>query len=119
MVLASIWPTTVEGWVALITVICTAIGAIAALVPTVIKLVKSLGEIAKNKNWKKILVIISKTVVEAEKTAKSGAEKKEIVVNAVKTFCVEAGVEWTAELAKQVSDAIDDVIAVHNQLSGK
>lgn len=118
MIMASnFWPQTAEGWVALIGVMCTAIGALIALIPVVIKLVKAMAELVKNKNWKAIFSLIQKTVVTAESESKDGKTKKEIVMATAKTFCTENKIEWTEELQKQVGDAIDSVIAIHNALN--
>lgn len=47
----SFWPVTAEGWITLISFIVGFIGAVAALIPTVIKLVKKGKELIANKDW--------------------------------------------------------------------
>jgi len=101
---------------AIIALICTLIGAIGGLIPVIIKLVAALKEIAKNKNWLKIVGAIKEAIIKAEATGKSGAEKKQIVIDAVIAFCGTIGVVVDNALLKQISDAIDDLIKVSNDL---
>lgn len=103
--------------ITLITLICGLIGAVGALIPTLVKLFNALKEIVKNKNWEKIIKIAYKAVEEAEKTGKSGAEKKEIAIAAVKAGCAEAGIELDVEQANKLADYIDELIEYFNNMS--
>lgn len=118
-VLTSVWPGTVEGWCTLIGLIIGLIGAIAALIPTIIKLVKSLKTIVKDKNWAKIKEIAKAAMKSAEESKKSGSEKKELVINAVKAGCSELGIEIDQELIDNLSKYIDDSIDWFNAMKKK
>ncbi len=107
LVLASIWPTTVEGWVTLITLFCGLIGAIAGLIPLAIKVVKKGKELVKNKNWEKIKEITKAAMEKAQASGKAGADKKAMVMEAVKAACKEAEIEFDEELINQLSNYID------------
>lgn len=106
----SFWPTTAEGWVGIITFIIGFIGAIVALIPVSIKLVKRGKELIKNKDWAKIKEIADTAMKTAESTGKTGAEKKEIVIAAVKAGCAEAGIIIDEKLLKDLADYIDTTI---------
>lgn len=106
----SFWPTTAEGWVGIITFIIGFIGAIVALIPVSIKLVKRGRELVKNKDWAKIKEIADTAMKTAESTGKTGAEKKEIVIAAVKAGCEKAGIVIDEKLLKDLADYIDTTI---------
>lgn len=106
----SFWPTTAEGWVGIITFIIGFIGAIVALIPVSIKLVKRGKELIKNKDWAKIKEIADTAMKTAESTGKTGAEKKEIVIVAVKAGCEKAGIVIDEKLLKDLVDYIDTTI---------
>lgn len=106
----SFWPTTAEGWAGIITFIIGFIGAIAALIPVSIKLVKRGKEIVKNKDWAKIKEIADTAMKTAEATGKTGAEKKEIVIASVKAGCEAAGIVIDETLLQNLADYIDVTI---------
>lgn len=115
--MASIWPATVEGWVTLIGLMIGLIGAIAALIPTIVKLCKSLKTIVKEKNWSKIKEIADSAMKAAEESNKSGAEKKELVINTVKAGCKAAGIEIDDGLIESLSKYIDETIEWFNDMN--
>jgi len=117
MVFANFWPTTVEGWVGLISLIVGLVGAIVALVPTIIKLVKTLKQVIKDKNWAKIMKMALAAMKQAEASHKDGKEKKQIVVEAVKAGCEELGIELDEKLLQDLSDYVDSLIHWHNEMS--
>ena len=110
-ILGSIWPTTVEGWVNLVVFIVGFVAAVAALVPTVIKLAKKGAELVKNKNWSKIEKIAMAAMRAAEETGKKGAEKQQMVIDAVRSGCAEAGILVSDDDLKKLVSYIDETIA--------
>lgn len=116
LILTSIWPSTVEGWVGLITLIVGLVGAIAALVPTLIKLFKAGKKLIKEKNWKKIMEIADAAMKEAEKVGEKGT-KKEMVIAAVKKGCEEAGIELEEELLQDLYGYIEECIEWFNGMN--
>ena len=117
MIIMSIWPSTVEGWVGLITLICGLIAAIATLVPTFVKLFNTVKELVKEKNWKKITQIAINAIRAAEQSGMSGADKKEMVIAAVKAGCAEAGIELDDEQLVRLADYIDEMIKYFNDMT--
>ena len=98
MILASIWPATVEGWIGLISLLVGLIGAIGALIPVIIKLVKTLKEIVKNKNWNEIKDIAKAAMTTVEEYHKSHPEmtsddKLNMALDIIQAGCKEIGVE--------------------------
>lgn len=116
VVLAGLWPSDVGGWVTLISLIVGLVGAAAALVPTAIKLIKSLKTLVKNKNWKQIIAIADKAMESAEASGEAGATKKEAVIAAVKAGCEEAGIEIDQSLLDDLGKYIDEAIAWYNKM---
>lgn len=113
----SFWPTTAGGWIGLISLIIGLIGSISALIPTAIKLFAAVKELVKNKNWTKIMAIADKAMEEAEKSGKSGAEKKEMAISIVSASCKELGVALDEELLTKLATYIEDTIAYFNDMT--
>jgi hypothetical protein len=116
-IILNIWPTTVSGWVSLISLLVGLVGTIAALIPTIIKLIKALKTIAKNKDWEKIKNIAVAAIESAEASQKTGSEKKQAVIDAVKEGCKEAGVELSDDLLESLSTYIDSMISYFNNMN--
>lgn len=110
------WITTANGIIALITglvgLIGTGIGAFYA-VKNFISLTK---EKSKNEIWSMIMTIADSAMNEAEKTGKSGADKKTMVIESVKAGCKSAGLNID-NFIDQLSDYIDDTITFVNKMS--
>lgn len=103
--------------ITLITLIAGLIGAIAALIPTFIKLKECLVDIVKNKNWAKIMQVAMSAMKTVEASGKTGADKKQMVVNIVTQSCANLEIELDAELIKRLSDYIDDTIDFVNSMN--
>lgn len=74
------------------------IGAIGALIPVIIKLVKTLKEIVKNKNWNEIKDIAKAAMTTVEEYHKSHPEmtsddKLNMALDIIQAGCKEIGVE--------------------------
>ena len=63
--------------------ILSIISGIVTCVPLVITLVKVLRDLYKEKNWDKLVVIVSKFIAEAETLYSDGESKKEYVMKSV------------------------------------
>ena len=115
MILTSIteWITTANGIVTLITglvgLIGTGVGAFFAI--------KNWVAILKTKNsqeiWAMIMNMADAAMKEAEVSGKSGADKKQMVIDVVKAGCKAAGVNMDLFI-DQLSDYIDQTIAFVN-----
>lgn len=117
IVLESIWPTTVEGWINLIVFVAGFIAAVAVLIPVAIKLVKKGAELVKNKNWSKIQEIAMAAMKEAEASGKKGSEKQQMVIDAVVTGCKEAGIEVSEDDLNNLASYINTTIDWFNKMN--
>ena len=116
MIFLNIWPTTVEGWVGLIILIIGLISALAGLIPTLIKLKSALRELASNKNYSKLIKIAKKSMVVAQASGKTGAEKQEMVVNAIKAGAAELEIEINDEDINKLINSIKDLKNFFNEM---
>jgi hypothetical protein len=64
-------------------IIISILSGIATCIPLVIKLINYVKALAKEKNWNKLIVVVSKLMAEAETLYPDGASKKEYVINSV------------------------------------
>ena len=64
-------------------IIISILSGIAACIPLVIKLVDYVKALAKEKNWSKLVVIVSNFIAEAEALYPDGASKRDYVINSV------------------------------------
>lgn len=107
------WITTANGIITLLTgligLIGTGIGAYFA--------VKNWFKVLKTKNaqeiWSMIMNMADAAMKEAEASEKSGVDKKQMVVDAVKAGCKAAGVDMSMFI-DQLSDYIDQTISFVN-----
>lgn len=110
------WITTANGIITLITglmgLIGTGIGAYFA--------VRNWITVLKTKNgqeiWNLIVEMADSAMKEAEKSYLSGADKKAMVLNMVKTSCKSAGVNLDFFI-NQLSDYIDQTISFVNDMT--
>ena len=109
---------TVQEIIALVTGLCglvsAGIGAYFAI--------KNWITVTKNKNaqeiWAMVMEIADTAMKEAEKSCKTGADKKTMVINAVKASCKAAGLDVDLFI-DQLSDYIDQTISFVNEMSKK
>ena len=109
---------TVQEIIALVTGLCglvsAGIGAYFAI--------KNWVKVTKNKNaqeiWVMIMEIADTAMKEAEKSCKTGADKKTMVIDAVKASCKAAGLDLDLFI-DQLSDYIDQTISFVNDMSKK
>ena len=109
---------TVQEIIALVTGLCglvsAGIGAYFAI--------KNWIAVTKNKNaqeiWAMIMEIADTAMKEAEKSCKTGADKKTMVIDTVKASCKAAGLDLDLFI-DQLSDYIDQTISFVNDMSKK
>ena len=64
-------------------IVISILSGIAACIPLVIKLVDYVKALAKEKNWGKLVIIVTNFMTEAETLYPDGASKKDYVINSV------------------------------------
>jgi hypothetical protein len=72
-----------EVWIQIIVPIIT---GLAAAIPLVIKLIDSTKQAIKEKNWTAVMQMVLKLMTEAEENYATGTEKKEYVLDSVKSL---------------------------------
>lgn len=69
-----------------INVIISVISGLAVCIPLTIQLVKFIKKAIKEKNWASVVQLVLKLMEEAEQNFKTGAEKKEYVLDSIKAL---------------------------------
>ena len=109
---------TVQELIALVTGLC---GLISAGIGAYFA-IKNWIAVTKNKNaqeiWAMIMEIADAAMKEAEKSCKTGADKKTMVIESVKASCKVAGLDIDLFI-DQLSDYIDQTISFVNAMSKK
>ena len=109
---------TVQEIIALVTGLC---GLISAGIGAYFA-IKNWIAVTKNKNaqeiWAMIMEIADTAMKEAEKSCKTGADKKAMVIESVKASCKAAGLDLDLFI-DQLSDYIDQTISFVNDMSKK
>ena len=109
---------TVQELIALVTGLC---GLISAGIGAYFA-IKNWIAATKNKNaqeiWAMIMEIADAAMKEAEKSCKTGADRKTMVIESVKASCKAAGLDLDLFI-DQLSDYIDQTISFVNDMSKK
>ena len=84
--------------------------------------IKNWIKVTKNKNaqeiWAMIMEMADAAMKEAERSCKTGADKKKMVIESVKASCKAAGLDLDLFI-DQLSDYIDQTISFVNDMSKK
>ena len=109
---------TVQEIIALVTGLC---GLISAGIGAYFA-IKNWIKVIKNKNaqeiWAMIMEMADAAMKEAERSCKTGADKKKMVIESVKASCKAAGLDLDLFI-DQLSDYIDQTISFVNDMSKK
>lgn len=101
------WLETANGIVTLIISLISLLSAGVSVFFLVKTLIATMKKNTTEQNWKLIMKIADAAMVEVEKSSAKGAEKKQMVIDAVKAGCKEAGIEC--------DDFIDQLVAYIDQ----
>ena len=85
------------------------VAAVVPMVPLVIALITFVKKSIQEKNWKQMVNLALKLIVEAEGLFVTGAEKKDYVMKLVKAAAEE--INYTVD-EKALSDLIDSIVSV-------
>lgn len=107
---------TINGLVALITGLVGLIGTGVSAYFAIKNFITATKTKSVNEIWSLIQSIADSAIKEAEKTCASGADKKRMVVDAVKAGCKAAGVNID-QFIDQLSDYIDSTITFVNDMT--
>jgi len=112
------WITPAQQLIALITALVGLIGTGIGAFFTIRGYIKAAKEKSRKEIWNTITTAADAAIKEAEKSGKSGADKKQMVIDIVKASCEAAGLDISA-FVDQLSAYIDDCIKFVNDMSKK
>ena len=98
-------------WLELIIAI---ISGIATCIPLVIKLVGYVKALAKEKNWGKLVVIVSNFMAEAETLYPDGTSKKDYVINSV--LAIAKTIDYPID-EEMLGELIDNLAKLTNKVN--
>ena len=93
-------------WLELIIAI---LSGVAACIPLVIKLIDYVKALAKEKNWSKLIIIVSNFMAEAESLYSDGANKKEYVINSVLAIAKTIDYPVDKEMLGELIDSLTEL----------
>ena len=98
----------------LLELVVAILSGIAACIPLVIKLVAYVQALAKEKNWGKLVVIVSNFMAEAETLFPDGASKKEYVINSV--LAISKTIDYPID-ETVLGELIDSLASLSNKIN--
>ena len=101
------WLETANGVITLVIGLVSLLSAGVSVFFLVKTLLKTMKNNTADQNWKLIMKIADAAMIQVEKSSAKGAQKKEMVIDAVKAGCKEAGIEC--------DDFIDQLVAYIDQ----
>lgn len=90
-------------------IIVSILSGLAVTIPLVLKLVEYVQQSIKEKNWMKLLELVTGFMQEAEKKFETGAEKKDYVMLAIKASADTVNYDIDMDV---VSNLIDELCAM-------
>lgn len=101
-------------WLDILKLILAIISGVATCIPLVVKLVKYIKELAKEKNWGKLVVIVSNFMTEAETLFPDGASKKDYVINSV--MAISKTIDYPVD-KEILGELIDNLTKLSNKIN--
>jgi hypothetical protein len=98
-------------WLELIIAI---LSGIATCIPLVIKLIDYIKALHKEKNWGKLIVIVSNFIAEAEVLYLDGASKKDYVINSV--LAIAKTIDYPVD-KDMLGELIDNLVALSKKVN--
>ena len=94
--------------------IISIISGITTCIPLVISLVKYIQKATKEKNWGKLVVIVTNFMAEAETLYPDGASKKDYVINSV--MAIAKTIDYPTD-EEMLGELIDNLTALSNKIN--
>ena len=104
------------GFIEILLLVVAIVAGLGAAIPLTIKLVKYIIKTVKSKNWGALMQLILKLMAEAEDNFKTGAERKEYVIDSIKAMEETLGYDIDETV---VANMIDEVIKATKQINVK
>lgn len=90
------------------------LSGIATCVPLVISLVKYIIKASKEKNWGKLVVIVSNFIAEAETLYQDGVSKRGYVINSV--MAISKTIDYPVD-REMLGELIDNLVALSKKVN--
>lgn len=90
------------------------LSGIATCVPLAIKLVNVIRDLYKEKNWSKLVVIVSNFMAEAEALYSDGASKRDYVINSV--MAISKTIDYPVD-RDMLGELIDSLVALSKKVN--
>ena len=100
-----------------IEIVVNILSGLAVLIPLVYKLVGMTTSYVKEKNWNKIIVMVTEYMVTAESMFQVGSERKAWVLEMLKTSAKVSNFDLTDENLAKISELIDQMCALSKQIN--
>lgn len=101
-------------FVELLELIIAILSGITTCIPLVISLVKYIQKATKEKNWGKLVVIVSGFMAEAETLYPDGASKKDYVINSV--LAIAKTIDYPID-KEMLGELIDNLATLSNKIN--
>ena len=98
-------------------IVISILSGLVAVIPLVVKLVEMTVAYTKEKNWNRIIVMVTEYMTTAETMFKNGADKKSWVMEMVKTSAKVSNFDLTEENLEKISVLIDELCALSKQIN--
>ena len=98
----------------LLEIILAILSGLNTCIPLVISLVKYIHQASKEKNWSKLVVIVSNFITEAETLYSDGASKKDYVINSV--LAISKTIDYPID-KDMLGELIDSLVALSNKVN--
>lgn len=79
---------------------------LSATIPLIIKLVQTIKEAMKSKNWTSFMQLVLQLMTDAEKNFVTGAERKQYVVDAIKAMEKTLNYDIDEDVLNEMIDAV-------------
>ena len=90
-------------------VIISILSGISVCIPLVLSLINFVKKVADEKKWNVLVSNVLQLMMNAEKDYEHGVERKEYVMDAIKTIAAQIGYNFDVEAEKKVSEMIDEI----------
>ena len=100
-------------WLELIIAI---LSGIAACIPLAVKLIDYVKALYKEKNWNKLIIIVSNFMAEAETLYPDGASKKEYVINSV--LAIAKTIDYPVD-KDMLGELVDGLVALSKKVNAE
>lgn len=98
-------------------IIVEILAGLVVVIPLVSKLVSMTTSYVKEKNWNKIITMVTEYMVQAEKMYTLGADKKEWVLEMIQTSANVSNFDLTEENLLKISELIDQMCLLSKQIN--